>query len=229
MNELNSERTMGFLMRLAFVTLVPIAIAGFASSENIWTRKHLVVVGDLHKLNQARDVHYARILGGAMADEIHALGLDYGDRVTLRSAGEPNAMAHNDPRWNRDIVLLNGGAEPADVPRAFADHVGTLKDMPIHENTDLVWALTRIARTVDCGEETSVYVVSNVLIEGAVRDGKYHFAEFRNVPFEGCREIVFFGMGAHVPSGNPNVVAAATDLISQTMHKAGFISVRFIQ
>lgn len=197
------------------------------ASANTESITHIAIVGDLHATSPARDTGYLPELAKLFEADIRVRDLKYKDLITLQTAGNAIRGDHRDSSWNRQILLKYRGAQPEDVPGFIANRLAALGKMDEQENSDLVWALTELSRTVDCNNQNvTVYLVSDVVEGGEVRDGRYFYESFSGAPFAGCEELVFIGFGSQF-RGDKNVLKAAEQRLKEVMLDAGFASVDF--
>lgn len=190
--------------------------------------KHLAFVGDLNASSPARDSAGLGALSAEMDRHVAAQNLRYLDHVTIRTSGDASAKSHRDQAWNRSIKLAHGGARPRDVSGFLKGRVKALGQMPAQSGNELIWALSELSRDLDCAaQDTTVYIISNVVDGGAVVDGFYEYASFDGTPFADCREAVFVGFGAQ-HEGDPSVVKAARSLLGNIMRAAGFETITFL-
>ncbi len=213
----------------SLIAAAVVAVGHGAAPSNAQERvKHLAFIGDLHSTSPVRDTNYRATLIDLVTSDIADHQLKTLDLVTIRTAGNAIRRDHHDRAWNTQVKLTYSGAKAADVPGFISERLVALAEMEVHENSKLIWALEELSDKIDCASENvTVYVISDVVSGGEVKDGKFLYETFRGAPFQGCQELVFAGFGSQF-TGPSNVLDAAERRLKSVMLEAGFATVSFL-
>jgi len=191
----------------------------------------IAIIADLNAENPIlTNERYRQRITDMLVSEVEDVGLRYGDKVILRTAGDASLLSQLDSTWNREIQFAYRQVEPGDLPQALRSFMAKLADIAPQDRSELVWAVGQLAGSIDCAaNEVVIFVLSNGLEAGQVIDGKFRMPTFAGQPFADCgaARVVFLGFGAKVTTGNPNLVPTAETLVGRVFTSAGFGSVEF--
>lgn len=211
----------------AFLTMISAGQAQVADQPD--TRKHIVVMIDLHGENPLRHPDYNQHAARLVTDYLQGSNLQLQDTVSLRTAGDPDPILHAAADWHRDVRLAHRTASPQDAAAFFAERIHAAQSRPEHGASDLMSAFSSLAPSLQCSKAvTSVLVLSNLIESGHLDGDTYHMPNLYGTPFAGCSEMVFIGAGVRSGTGGRHVTDAAKLLMTKTMKAAGFESVRFL-
>lgn len=215
------KNTISFALATLMMTT---AVASLATANGA-AKEHVVLVIDKHSSNPVRNADYVKHAIQSISAAVQQQNLEFLDKVSIRSAGDPNPMSHMSQEWHQDVLLQHRVADPKYVPDFFAERLTAFANAPDHSQSDLVSALSRLPSSIDCKNvNLTAYIVSNVVDGGYVSENEYVYPEFSGAPFAECgySKAVLVGFGVQAADHSAPVINAAKTLVTSIFQDAGF-------